>query len=89
MLPFIRLPMPLLIPFPPPPHYCMTYNLVRTIRTSAQRAPSQYVETCPAAIRTSSPVKQMGALPHRQVKRYVTTPHNGALRTLTELSVPQ
>jgi len=63
----------------PPPHYCMTYNLVRTIRTSAQRAPSQYVETCPAAIRTSSPVKQMGALPHRQVKRYVTTPHNGAL----------
>jgi len=73
----------------PPPHYCMTYNLVRTIRTSAQRAPSQYVETCPAAIRTSSPVKQMGALPHRQVKRYVTTPHNGALRTLTELSVPQ
>ena len=74
---------------PPPPHYHRIYNLVKITRTSAQRALSQYVATCPAAIRTSSPVKQMGAWLHRRLKRFVTTPRNGALQTLTELSVPQ
>ena len=73
----------------PPPHYHRIYNLVKITRTSAQRALSHYVATCPAAIKTSSPAKPVGAWPHRRPKRLTTTPRNRALQTLTELSVPQ